>query len=102
MLNFLKVISLAFIITFSFQVNAQDFKILVFTKTEGYKHQSITHGIEMLEKLGAENDFDVFTTQDSSLFTTKNLKQYSAVVFLSTTGDVLNPILNMIGHGMAI
>jgi len=40
--------------------------------------------------LGEQNGFDVDTTNNSSLFTINNLKQYLAVVFLSTTGDVLN------------
>ena len=32
-------------------------KILVFTKTKGYHHESIPAGVAALEKLGKENDF---------------------------------------------
>ena len=61
-------------------------KILVFSKTRGYHHQSIAAGNVAIQKLGAENNFDVDTTADASKFTAGNLKQYAAIVFLSTTG----------------
>ena len=41
--------------------------------------------------LGSENDFEVDTTKNAEMFNDDSLKQYSAVIFLSTTGDVLNP-----------
>ena len=68
--------------------NAQ--RILVFSKTKGFYHKSIPTGIAALQKLGKENGFDVDTTKDASKFTIDNLKKYQAIVFLSTTHDVLN------------
>ncbi|MDR8390917.1 ThuA domain-containing protein [Aliifodinibius sp. S!AR15-10] len=65
-------------------------KVLVFSKTAGYHHASIPDGIAAIQKLGSENGFEVDTTTDAGKFTEENLEQYSAVVFLSTTGDVLN------------
>ena len=65
-------------------------KVLLFVKTKGYHHESITAGIAAIEQLGKENNFGVDTTTDASLFTDDNLKQYRAVVFLSTTGNILN------------
>jgi type 1 glutamine amidotransferase len=65
-------------------------KVLIFSKTAGWHHASIPVGIAALIKLGQENNFDVDTTTDSKKFTYDNLKQYAAVIFLSTTGDVLN------------
>ncbi|HEY0174918.1 MAG TPA: ThuA domain-containing protein [Pedobacter sp.] len=70
-------------------VSAQKKKILVFSKTAGYHHESIAVGIPAIEKLGAENGFGVDATTDSTQFTPENLKKYAAVVFLSTTGNVL-------------
>jgi cytochrome c len=64
-------------------------KVLVFVKTRGYHHNSIPAGVAALAKLGAENGFEVDATEDSLDFSPGNLKQYSAVVFLSTTMDVL-------------
>ncbi len=69
---------------------AQDFDVLVFTKTAGFYHPSIPAGIAMIEELGNEHDFSVEVTEDAGLFTTQNLQQYEVVIFLSTTGDVLN------------
>jgi len=65
-------------------------KVLVFCKTAGYHHASIANGIVAIEKLGAENNFDVDTTINAEKFNAKNLKQYKAIIFLSTTGDVLD------------
>lgn len=65
-------------------------RVLVFCKTAGFHHQSIADGIVAIQKLGAENKFDVDTTIDAEKFNYENLKQYKAIIFLSTTGDVLN------------
>lgn len=65
-------------------------KVLVFSKTAGYRHASIAAGKTALMKLGQENGFDVDTTEDAGYFTEASLKQYSAVIFLNTTGNVLN------------
>jgi glucose/arabinose dehydrogenase len=65
-------------------------RILVFSKTTGFRHSSIPNGKSAIQKLGSENNFDVDTTEDANIFTEENLKKYSAIVFLNTTGDVLN------------
>ena len=65
-------------------------KVLVFSKTAGFRHSSIPNGIAAIQQLGAQNGFTVTATEDAAQFTTANLAQFQAVVFLSTTGDVLN------------
>ncbi|WP_121356304.1 ThuA domain-containing protein [Flavisolibacter nicotianae] len=65
-------------------------RILVFSKTAGYHHESIPDGIAAIQKLGSQNKFSVDTTSNADWITEDSLKNYSAVVFLSTTGDVLN------------
>src|SRR5947207_872827 len=67
-----------------------DFDILVFSKTLGFRHDSIPNGITMIQNLAAANNFTATFTEDSTLFNTANLAQYEAVVFLNTTGDVLD------------
>jgi type 1 glutamine amidotransferase len=69
---------------------AEPFRLLVFSKTLMYRHASITNGITMLNKLAAENQFSIAATEDSSAFTIENLARYKVVVFLSTSGDILN------------
>lgn len=66
-------------------------RVLVFSKTKGWNHTSIPNGIAAIQKLGAENGFLVDTTKNADAFTDKNLRKYHAVIFLSTTGNVLNP-----------
>jgi cytochrome c len=64
-------------------------RILVFSKTAGFYHESIPTGIEAIQKLGVENGFAVDTTKDAATFTEQELKKYKAVVFLNTTMNVL-------------
>lgn len=66
------------------------FRALVFTKTAGYRHDSIPTAIAAVEQLGAANGFSVDSTEDASSFTDANLSRYAVVVFLLTTGDVLD------------
>ncbi|MGZ3566998.1 MAG: ThuA domain-containing protein, partial [Gemmatimonadaceae bacterium] len=68
----------------------QQARVLVFSKTAGFRHSSIGVGIAAVKKLGAENGFAVDATEDAGAFTSKNLARYRAVVWLNTTGDVLD------------
>ena len=64
--------------------------VLVFSKTAQFRHASIPVGIAAIQKLGAENGFDVEATENADVFNEDSLKKYAAVIFLSTTGDVLD------------
>lgn len=77
---------------FSFKHREQIAKprILVFSKTAAYRHESISLGKAAIIKLGKENGFIVDTTENENYFHEDSLKKYSAVVFLNTTGNVLN------------
>jgi type 1 glutamine amidotransferase len=65
-------------------------RILVFSKTSGYYHESIPDGIAAIQKLGSEHNVQVDTTKNAAYFNPDSLQQYEAVVFLSTTMDVLD------------
>lgn len=65
-------------------------QVLVFTKTDDYRHDSIGAGVAALESLGQGNGFSVQRTEQSGDFNDAALAQYDVVVFLSTTRDVLN------------
>jgi cytochrome c len=69
---------------------AQGFRVLVFSKTTGFRHDSIPQGIALVQALGTANGFAVDATENAALFTSQNLATYQAVIFLNTTGDVLN------------
>ena len=66
-------------------------RVLVFSKTAKFRHSSIPNGIAAIRTLGQENGFAVDATEDAGAFTRENLSRYRAVVFLNTTGDVLEP-----------
>src|SRR5215208_900789 len=65
-------------------------RILVFSKTAGYRHESIEAGKLALLKMSKENDWIADTTEDATFFTEENLKKYAAVIFLNTTLNVLD------------
>ena len=73
------------------ELNAQTpFKVLVFSKTAEFRHGSIPDGIAAIQQLATTNNFSVDATEDSGAFTEGNLAQYQAIIFLCTTGDVLD------------
>src|SRR5215213_9223334 len=66
-------------------------KVLVFSKTAGYRHASaIQAGKKGIIEMGQKNKFAVDTSESADVFTPENLKQYTAVVFLCTTGNILD------------
>ncbi|MGH3382042.1 MAG: ThuA domain-containing protein, partial [Actinoallomurus sp.] len=69
---------------------SSSFRVLVFSKTTGFRHDSIPDGIAAVQKLGQEHGFAVDATEDATQFTDQNLAKYRTVVFLSTTGDPLD------------
>ena len=66
------------------------FAVLVFSKTTGFRHDSIADGIAAIKTLGADHGFSVDSTEDAARFTDAALARYKVVVFLSTTGDILD------------
>src|ERR687897_3518150 len=65
------------------------FNVLVFSKTEAFRHDSIPAGIAAIEQLAQDNDFTVTATEDAAVFNDDDLAQYDVVIWLLTTGDVL-------------
>jgi cytochrome c len=65
-------------------------KILVFSKTVGWRHDSIPEGIATFEKMATAEKFSIVATEDSSIFNDTDLKQFNTIVFLNTTLDVLD------------
>jgi glucose/arabinose dehydrogenase/PKD repeat protein len=66
------------------------YDVLVFSRTAGFRHDSIAVGIQAISELGAANSFTVTATEDPAQFNAANLAAFEAVVFLNTTGDVLD------------
>jgi uncharacterized protein len=71
---------------FSFAV-AQD-KILIYTKNgKGYVHENISASVEALKKLASENKIVAESSDQPSVFTTQNLKQYKCIIFSNTNNE---------------
>lgn len=74
----------------TYNISAQQSKsVMIFSKTEGYRHKCIETGIKSIQKLGKENGFHVNATENSNVLIS-NLNKYDAVIFLNTTGNILN------------
>lgn len=65
-------------------------RVLVFSKTKGWKHSSIPFGVAAIRQLGSQNGFVADTTTNAAWFTDDSLTHYAAVIFNNTTGNVLN------------
>ncbi|HEY5931002.1 MAG TPA: ThuA domain-containing protein [Burkholderiales bacterium] len=66
------------------------FAVLVFSRTAGFRHDSIAAGIDAIQAIGAQDGFRVDASEDAGVFTDANLSKYRVVIFLSTTGEILN------------
>ena len=71
-------------------LEAQESKVLIFSKTKGFRHKSVEHGRTVIAEMCKSNNIAVDSTEDAELFTSSNLKQYDALIFLNTTGDLFN------------
>ena len=69
---------------------AAPMRILVFTRTSGWRHDSIPVAIDTLRELGAEAGLQVEHSEDPARFDAGTLARYRAVVFANTTLDVLD------------
>lgn len=75
---------------FPFFSDSEPPRVLVFSKTEGFRHASIEAGVAAIRQMAEEKGFLVEATEDDSVFNEQDLARYSAVVFLCTTGDILD------------
>ncbi|WP_082391417.1 ThuA domain-containing protein [Jiulongibacter sediminis] len=83
-------VMLAFLLAFQVSFAQSGINVLVFSKTAAFRHASIEAGQAALKKMASEKGFTVSFTEDASQFSEANLKKFNAVLFLNTTGDVLN------------
>ncbi|TBW27807.1 ThuA domain-containing protein [Gramella sp. KN1008] len=76
-------------LSFTFISHSQK-QVLVFHETEGYRHASIEAGIQAIQRIGNENGFKTVVSRDSRFFTENDLSEIALVIFLNTTGDILD------------
>lgn len=83
-------LTLAVVLMTALIAQAQQFKALLFTKTAGFHHTSIHEGVTGVRNLAARHNFTLDWQEDPSVFNEKRLKGFDVVIFLNTTGDILN------------
>lgn len=77
-------------VEWSFGQRNTQFRALVFSKTKGFRHQSIPDGVMAIKKLSRENVFDMHSTEDADYITDKNLANFDVIILMSTTGTIFN------------
>lgn len=76
--------------TLALPAQAEQFRVLLFTKTAGWHHQSLAEAVPAMRQLADKHHFTLEWSANAGGFSDENLARFDAVVFLSTTGDVLN------------
>ena len=70
----------------------ESFSALIFSKTSAFRHtECIPQGTVAIAQKAARQGFEVDATENAAAFTDENLAKYDVVIFLCTTGDVLDP-----------
>lgn len=70
--------------------NSEMTNILVFTKANGYVHDSAEVGAKIIKELEKTQPYLVQISDDSLMFRESNLKNYDVIIFFSTSGDILD------------
>ncbi|THV38700.1 ThuA domain-containing protein [Glycomyces buryatensis] len=66
--------------------------ILIFTKTTGFRHDSIPAGVKAIKEIATELGYDAVHTEDADVYEPESLSRFDAVVWLSASGDVLDEL----------
>jgi len=91
LLGLLSLLLLPVSITFAQSVDWKKVKILVYTKNGvGFVHDNIENSILAFKAMSQQYGFAVDATDDPSVFTDENLKQYDVLVFSNTNNDVFD------------
>ena len=70
---------------------AAQFKALLITNTAGWHHDSIEAAVPAMRQLAKLHDFDlVWPNNLATVMTDKGLADYQVIIFMLTTGDILN------------
>jgi len=75
-------------------------KLLVYSRTAGFRHSSIPLAVRSLTMMGEKTGaYTVDASDDPAVFEPENLNKYDGVFLVSTTGEFLNPAKNNLGPG---
>lgn len=83
-------LSLTLIFSVILVAPAQQFKALVFSKTAGFRHQSIPNAVVALKKMGQDQVFSVYASEDPNVLSEESLMKYDVLILVSTTGTIFD------------
>ncbi|MFC3879085.1 ThuA domain-containing protein [Algoriphagus namhaensis] len=86
----LKSILFALLFVCASMVHAQQFRALVYTKTAGFRHQSIPNAVVALKKMGEKQVFSVHASEDPNVLKEENLMKYDVLILVSSTGTIFD------------
>jgi type 1 glutamine amidotransferase len=66
------------------------FRMLVYSRTTGYRHDSIAQGKTLLREIASERGFEITEAETNELITPEGLAQFEIVFFMNSTGDIFN------------
>jgi len=66
-------------------------RVLVYSGSTGFRHDSIPAAVTALKSLGAKAGYTIDATEDPEVFTAEKLRDYKAIVFVSSTTDPKKP-----------
>lgn len=69
---------------------SSQFRVLVFSKTQGFRHQAIPEAAAAIKKLSQEHFFTVYVSEDAGLFKDEELQKYDVIVMNNNTGAIFN------------
>jgi hypothetical protein len=93
MKNLVSTLAVLFLLLCAHQGMSQrggQFRALLFTKTAGFHHESIHEGVAAIRALADKHVFSVNWQENAGIFNDRALENFDVVIFLNTTGDVLN------------
>ena len=76
--------------TFVLFPQENNINVLVFSKTQGFRHKSIPTGVEFLSNMANNNNWNIQFSEDSNCFSINNLSKYNVLVFLNTSGNIFS------------
>ncbi|WP_291784857.1 ThuA domain-containing protein [Cecembia sp.] len=87
------ILMMVLMMCFSLETMAQQrgqFRVLIFSKTQGFRHQAIPEAAAAIKRLSKEHLFDVYVSEDANLINDENLAKYDVLVMNNTTGTIFN------------
>ena len=65
--------------------------VLIVSKTNGYRHDSIAEAVPAIEALVKARGWSSFATENAAVFNRRDLARFDVIVFANASGDIYTP-----------